>query len=309
MVNKNLNHIKKFFYNPKISFTILACFIALGIWQHTRSNLGATFIYISHMISDKVFHGQISGTDLTVRLDVPWHRQEHALSCEVAALKMALSAYGLDISESELIAGLPFTSMRGDPHEAFVGNIDGRMGVTGYGVYWDPIAKIGNAYLRSEVFQASPQLLAQHISEGRPVVSWGYFGRGNKLSWTTPGGREIVGINGEHARTVVGFSGDVNNPSGFVLLDPIYGEEYWETQDLFNNSSPFNHMSVVIYPHPKWVKTSNSTTIWEISSDAKIKYPLAMSWERFLEYGGIPDGVKIITEEELANMNSGFVIR
>ncbi len=301
--------LKEKIFNAKVSVAILACFIVLGIWQHSRSNLGATFIYVSHMIGDKISHGKINGANITTRLNVNWHRQEHALSCEIAALKMALSTHGLNISESELISRMPFVPMRGDPHEAFVGDIDGRMAVTGYGVYWDPIAKLGNAYLRSEVFQASPQLLAQHISEGRPVISWGYFGRGNTISWTTPSGRQIVGVNGEHARTVVGFSGDVSNPTGFVVLDPIYGEEYWETKALFDNSSPFNHMSVVIYPHPKWVKTSTSSTIWEISSDAKIKYPLAMSWERFLEYGGIPDGVKVVSWEEVQSMKEGFVIR
>ena len=113
---------------------------------------------------------------------------------------------------------------------------------------------------------------------------------------------------GEHARTIIGFSGDIDAPDGFVVMDPIYGEQFWSTSDLFSNWLPFDKMGVVIYPHSKWVRIEGSPTIWEISSDAKIKYPLAMNWARFLEYGGVPDGVKLISSQELSTMTNGFLI-
>jgi uncharacterized protein YvpB len=308
MLKMNIKPLKKLFKNPKFNFAILICFLLLGLWQVNRSSISGTFIYVTHIFHNHISHaGKVSG-EVTARLNIARHRQEHSLSCEIAALKMALAGYGLNVSESELISRLPFTSMRGDPNEAFVGDIDGRMASTGYGVYWNPIAKVANAYLRSEVFQASPGLVASHIIAGRPVIMWGYFGRGNKISWTTPAGKQIVGINGEHARTVVGFTGSVDAPDGFIVIDPIYGEEFWTASELFGNWQPFNNMGVVVYPHSKWVKAQDDSTIWEISSDASIKYPLAMSWNRFLEYGGIPDGVKTVSEAELAAMKLGQIV-
>ena len=79
----------------------------------------------------------------TIKLDVPYHRQEHSLSCEIAALKMALDYYGLKISESDLIKELVFNTkdsrsknnIWGDPDLGFVGNIDGKIPNGGYGVY------------------------------------------------------------------------------------------------------------------------------------------------------------------------------
>ena len=36
-------------------------------------------------------------------LDIPWHHQEHHLTCEAAALRMALSYYGIATSELTLL--------------------------------------------------------------------------------------------------------------------------------------------------------------------------------------------------------------
>ncbi len=200
--------------------------------------------------------GSITGHSITTLVDAKWHRQENSLSCEIAALKMALSAQGIDIPESELISRLRFdptpkkNGVWGDPYSGFVGQIDGRMSVTGYGVYWEPINLVANSYTRAEVIEVTPQILAQHINDGRAVVAWGYFGKGRKMSWKTSDGRTINAINGEHARTVVGFSGDIRNPEGFVVLDPIYGQQYWTTEKLFQNWAPFENKGVVVYPKP-----------------------------------------------------------
>lgn len=197
--------------------------------------------------------GEISGGSVTL-LPATYHRQEHALSCEIASLKMALSVYGLDIPESELISKLKFDSTPrdkttwGDPYTGFVGIIDGKMMGDGYGVYWDPIAAVGSLYLNAEVKKFTAMELAKELTAGRPVVSWGYSGRGRKYIWTTPQGKNITAVNGEHARTIIGFSGSVESPSSFVIYDPIYGRLNWKTKDLMNNWAPFDNMGVVIYP-------------------------------------------------------------
>ena len=188
------------------------------------------------------------------KLPVPYHRQEHSLSCEIASLKMALGYHGISVSESDLIGFLPFDAtpkskgVWGDPYKAFVGDINGKMGITGYGVYWEPIAQVGRVWKKTEVLEnGTPQDLAEHISEGQPIIIWGYYGRGKKLSWTTPEGKRIEAINGEHARVVTGFVGDKTNPEGFVVLDPIYGELFWTTKELLNNWGAFNNHGVVVY--------------------------------------------------------------
>jgi YD repeat-containing protein len=168
---------------------------------------------------------------------------------------MALSVYGLNVPESDLIAQLRFDPTKragniwGDPYAGFVGSIDGEMGVTGYGVYWDPIAEVGNKYLPTKAVRFdSPADLAAEIAAGHPVVAWGYNGAGKHLSWNTPDGKQIDAINGEHARTIGGFDGDVNNPTRFIVYDPIYGKLSWTAEELFKNWAPFDNMGVVVYP-------------------------------------------------------------
>jgi uncharacterized protein YvpB len=199
--------------------------------------------------------GKVAGLYM-IKLNIPFHRQEKTLSCEIASLKMVLNYAGVEVSESELISKLRFDpnprtrKQWGDPYTGFVGDIDGKMGITGYGVYWDPISEVANNYLRSEaISNLTAEDIAGHILENRPVVLWGYFGRGKKITWQTPEGKEIVAINGEHARVVTGFVGEKNQPLGFYLMDPIYGELYWKTEELLKNSAPFNNSGVVVYPN------------------------------------------------------------
>ncbi len=195
----------------------------------------------------------VAGASIT-RLDVPYHHQEHSLSCELASLKMVLNYAGVPVSESEIIDALAFDTTRksrgiwGDPSSGFVGDINGKMGVTGYGVYNGPVAAVANNWKYSEaVSHLTAQDVANHISLDRPLVVWGYFGRGNRLSWSTPAGKKIYAINGEHARVVIGFAGPLENPEGFILLDPIYGELYWTKDQFMKNFASFDNSAVVVY--------------------------------------------------------------
>src|ERR1700682_4291703 len=86
-------------------------------------------------------------------LDIKIHYQEHTLTCEAAALKMALAYEGIAVDEMTLIRYM--TNDRrpaqfdakgrlvawGDPAQGFVGDPDGRIErLTGYGVYFGPVA-------------------------------------------------------------------------------------------------------------------------------------------------------------------------
>ncbi|MBX4191238.1 MAG: C39 family peptidase [Candidatus Doudnabacteria bacterium] len=225
---------------------IISGYLALRNWNVVK--------YEVRRINISLFQkGEVAGGTLTM-VPATYHRQEHALSCEIASLKMALSVYGLDIPEGELIDKLKFdVSTRtkttwGDPYSGFVGDIDGKMMGDGYGVYWEPIADVADQYLTASVRQFNPQILASELADGHPVVSWGYSGRGKKYNWTTSNGKKITAVNGEHARTIVGFTGTIDSPITFIIYDPIYGKITWKTKDLMNNWAPFDNMGVVIYP-------------------------------------------------------------
>ncbi|MBX4188094.1 MAG: C39 family peptidase [Candidatus Doudnabacteria bacterium] len=268
--------------------------------------------YISGKIGVKLSQiGQVSGSSI-YRLDVAFHRQEHALSCEIASLKMALSGVGLNISESDLISSLNFDptprsgGQWGDPYTGFVGNIDGKMLGDGYGVYWDPIARVGLKYRRTEVIYngSLPQLL-YHINQGRPVIVWGHFGRGNTMTWTTPAGKQITGINGEHVRVLIGYSWNVVSPEYLILLDPIYGELHWSVEEFVKNWEVMEKGAVVVYQQPRWVKTFGSNIVWEINEEGTQRHGLAMTWEQFISGGGLPEGINEVSHDWLIRIPEG----
>ena len=175
-------------------------------------------------------------TELSVtKLAVQYNRQDRNLSCEVATLVMALSYYGVNVPEQPLIdaIGLDGTLHKeggvwGNPHIAFVGDIDGRQISTGYGVYWEPIARAGNAYRPSTAFSGwNITQVTEEIKKGHPVIVWGTAGSGARVDWKTSDGDNVVAIMGEHTFVAIGFVGPSNNPTKMILLDPLSGERYF----------------------------------------------------------------------------------
>ncbi len=226
--------------------------IGFGTWYATHSPI-ATYEIAKIKASIARRQGKVAGVYM-LKLPVVFHRQEHSLSCEAAAMTMALNYKGANITESDVISKLAFdpaartSTTWGNPYTGFVGNIDGKMGTTGYGVYWQPIADAARNWKYTEAREnMTVQDLALHLLNDQPVVIWGYFGAGNALTWKTPDGQQINAINGEHVRVVTGFVGDQNTPVGFSILDPIYGELYWTTEQLLENWKVFNNAGVVVY--------------------------------------------------------------
>ncbi|MBV9134339.1 MAG: C39 family peptidase [Chloroflexi bacterium] len=166
-----------------------------------------------------------------VLLDVPLHRQAHALSCEAAALQMALATIGIQVTEDDLLQqlardGTPRTVQPdgsviwGDPDVGFVGNWDGAFGVDGYGVYERPIADLAKAQGAAGSVaerRVDPADLYQAVREGAPVVVWMPYagevhGRG---SWITPAGAEVDYVVTEHAVVLAGL-----DDNGVTFADP-----------------------------------------------------------------------------------------
>lgn len=252
-----------------------------------------------------------TGKATTVQLPISFHRQEHALSCEVATLKMALSNFGVHVPESELMHYLPFDStpkgsgIWGDPNKGFVGNIDGKMLIDGYGVYWDPVARLGLRWKRTEVLRNARAVdIASHISQGHPVIIWGNYGRPTPYSWMTASGSVVNAVDGEHTRIVTGFSGPVDAPSSFSLIDPIFGPMTWSTEKLVQNWSTLGRHAVVVYPHPQWVRARGTGRVWEISKDGTTRQ-WVRTWNTFVNRGGYKEAIVVIDKAKLEQYDRG----
>lgn len=193
-------------------------------------------------------------TELSVtKLSVPFHRQEHNLSCEVATLVMALKYRGVNITEATLIKAIGFdptpkkNGVWGDPYQAFVGDIDGHQPSTGYGVYWGPIATAASKYRSARILTGGKLSdITAEIKKGNPVIFWGTAGTGKRIDWRTSGGTTIMAVNGEHTRVVIGFIGPADNPTKIITLDPLFGEKYFTPESFMSNWSVLGYNGVVI---------------------------------------------------------------
>jgi uncharacterized protein YvpB len=188
-----------------------------------------------------------------VRLDVSYDHQDYALSCEVAALKMALVYKGVAVTEDQLmgIVGYDPTphsgNVWGNPYKAFVGSITGRQSTTGYGVYWEPILKAARAYREGDYFvNGTVQRLTEEINNGNPIVVWGNAGSGKRVDWQTTEDETIYAINGEHARVVKGYVGSPGNPTKIIVNDPLYGEIVYNTSAFEANWGTLFKAGVVV---------------------------------------------------------------
>ena len=112
-------------------------------------------------------------------------QQQHSLDCEATALEIALSAVGISASQDTLLnrmgqdARPPVMSngrpvQWGNPYSSFVGDWNGAMLRTGYGVYYPPVVAAARAAgataTGAEGWQ--PSQLYSAVASGDPVVVW-----------------------------------------------------------------------------------------------------------------------------------------
>lgn len=170
-----------------------------------------------------------------IRLHVPWYHQRYRLSCEAATLRMAHNYHdpysiGSDGQVLRLL-GVDRRARRGnrwgDPNRTFVGDPNGRMMKTGYGVHYAPIARVATRYDRCRpavmLRGASRQTYARYLADGYPIVVWGAH-RGPsgivRVRWRSWWGNIVTAYSVEHTWTIVGFRGSVANPTHFIIHDP-----------------------------------------------------------------------------------------
>lgn len=197
------------------------------------------------------FTTEQSSTLLNVTVDL----QDKALSCEAASLKMALQYKGANVSENDIMSIIGYDptirngNIWGNPNNAFVGDINGKQNTTGYGVYWDPIAKAANNWRQATPFSGwTVQEAAKQLLAGNPIVVWGVTGGSiRRDDWQTPAGQTILAWKGEHARTLIGFEGSIENPTYFYLNDPYAGRIKWTRAKFESDWSTFGNSGVVVY--------------------------------------------------------------
>jgi len=190
----------------------------------------------------------------------PVYGQVRSLSCEAAALQMALAAKSIHVSQEWLIAVMgadgrapvlgPNGVVRwGDPYRIFVGNINGSEPAhTGYGVYDPPVAfaaeRAGAGAVPLE--HVDPSVIYQEVLDGNPVVVWvvNHLGTTTLRTWTAWDGRTVPYSVGEHAVTLAGVDYD----RGTVTLhDPGNAASGTVTMQRFEASfDSFGRMAVVV---------------------------------------------------------------
>ncbi len=200
------------------------------------------------------FLSQFTTQDQTIKLDVPSFLQKYSLSCEIASLRMALDYKGVKLTEDEIIKEIGFDNtpksgnIWGNPHQFFVGNINGKQMVTGYGVYWEPIARAARAFRDAADFRNwNISNLTKALDEKNPVIIWTYSSNGSPTSWFTPSGQSIHAVRGEHAVVAVGYVGDKDNPTSIIVNDPLYGQVHWPREFFEKKWDAFGKSGVVIF--------------------------------------------------------------
>jgi len=197
-------------------------------------------------------HAQPAPNELV--LPVRYHHQEHSLSCEAAALKTVLDYYGMQVTEDEILKRMPFDTtphergIWGDPNVAFVGDVDGQMGVNGYGIHSQALQRVSSHWRRTALIRGGRvEELTAHLEQRRPVIVWGYERNREALRWKTKDGRPVEAIAGEHTRVVYGFKGDARAPAGFYVMDPLSGPRYWDTRAFLENWDSLGRTGIVLY--------------------------------------------------------------
>jgi len=196
------------------------------------------------------FKTEPSTKQLSIKMDF----QDRPLSCEAAVLKMGLSHFSIAVTEDDIMNIIGYDNREsrgdtwGDPHKGYVGNIDGKQNTSGYGVYWEPVARAAKNWKPNSFYFVNwtLQQVLEEIEKGHPVLMWGVYPGGKPDSWVTKEGKTIKAWKGEHTRVIAGFIGTTDNPIQIIVLDPYDGKQYWKPDRLIENWSGFDMSGVVV---------------------------------------------------------------
>jgi uncharacterized protein YvpB len=168
-------------------------------------------------------------------LTVPYYKQRYRLSCEAAALRSAHNYHDPSSIDSDgqalRVIGVDRRARSGgrwgNPNTHFVGDPNGIMMRSGYGVHASPIARAATKYDSCrpavKLYRPSRQMIARYLNNGDPVIVWGaHAGRNGivRRSWRAWDGSPVRAIEIEHTWTVIGYRGSITNPTAFIIHNP-----------------------------------------------------------------------------------------
>jgi uncharacterized protein YvpB len=190
--------------------------------------------------------------------DIPAIRQQYELSCEEAALQMALAHEGTAVNQTQELNDIGIdwragyyqgnTLRWGDPYVNFVGDPNGsEVALTGYGTYDTTISRIASGYT-GIVDRAgegiSPQDIYTAVLGNHPAVvwvafDWKYHSPGSLLAFDS----RWVQYEGpvEHAVTVVGISG-----GSVYVYNPWFGPQWIDKATFEAAYNTYNDMAVIL---------------------------------------------------------------
>jgi uncharacterized protein YvpB len=160
-----------------------------------------------------------SGASDAVRVGVPTYAQQRNLSCEYAALVMAMGTYGVWVSEYALDDVVGWSE---NPHWGYRGDINGWWGNTAdYGVYASALAPALPTFgFYGEEFyaQGNSTALTARLDAGTPVLVWlGLWGDTGFYNYSADGTPYKL-VTGLHVVVADGY-----DSGGVYVSDPATG--------------------------------------------------------------------------------------
>jgi uncharacterized protein YvpB len=187
-----------------------------------------------------------SGAADAVRIGVPTYAQQRNLSCEYAALVMAMGAFGVWVSEYEFDARVGWSE---NPHWGYRGDITGWWGNTDdYGVYAAALAPaLGDFGFWGEEFyaQGNPTALTARLDEGTPVLVWlGLWGETGFYEHTADGTPYKL-VPGLHVVVADGY-----DSGGVYVADPATGgRNYYDWSTFMTFWNVMDGMGLSVGPY------------------------------------------------------------
>jgi uncharacterized protein YvpB len=186
------------------------------------------------------------GASDAVRVGVPTYAQQRNLSCEYAALVMAMGAYGVWVSEYEFDHRVGWSE---NPHWGYRGDINGWWGNTDdYGVYAAALAPaLADFGFYGEEFyaQGNATALTARLDQGTPVLVWlGLWGDTGFYEYAADGTPYKL-VSGLHVVVADGY-----DSGGVYVSDPATGgTKYYDWSTFMTFWNVMDGMGLSVAPY------------------------------------------------------------
>lgn len=149
---------------------------------------------------------------------VPQIPQLRSLSCEAAAIRMVLEAWGIRASEEEVLARMGTDE---NPNVGFRGSVDGdghAPDLRDYGAYAEVVERVIASFgVASEtVYGMTDEQLRHAVRNGSAVIVWASAETNPIIIDVDAEGERFRLVEGEHTYVVIGISTD----GRFLIHDP-----------------------------------------------------------------------------------------